>query len=225
MKITAYNCGRDGRFMIYSLALMSTVLDRYKPKHIIFDLNPDEFSRSDEGRLSPLLPYLDKSGVRDYISYNSKYENLKILSKIYPYNSIFPFKNTAHDKDFEKGYIKLHTALPPQQITPLQQEQINPVRVKLLSDFLSKLKTKNIKITIVISPIFFSISKDNKTVQLIENMCKEYKNVKLFNYAYSTDFRDYKLYKDKFHLNEVGAQKFSDDLANKILAAGGSITN
>jgi len=226
LNVSVFNCGRDGRLMIYDMALVTAILKRYTPKYLIMDLNPNELSVSEEGKLSSLLPYHDNPAIKKYLQYNSKFEYWKLLSRIYPYNSNIG-KGETLDKTYDKGYVKFLTVMRYHKITPFtyHNEHINQNRIKLLGDFIQQLQKRNIKITIVVSPCYNTFANNEPNIKAFEDLCTRYKNVTFFNYENSPAFSDYKLYKDDYHLNDVGAHKFSDDLAAKLIAAGQTVAN
>ena len=221
---TFYNCGHDAYKLIYHLAAISAVLERYTPKYIVLDTDPDEFASSEENSLAILLPYKDNPAVKGFLKYNGKFENVKLLSKIYPYNSLLGdiivgallSHKTPYLND-DEGYVKFINVMPYHPIRAYNHQKIINERVEILNDFLMKLNKKNIKITIVISPIYFSFSSPDPVVSVIQSFCKKYNNVNFINYENNPVFADNKLFQDEIHMNDAGARKFSEDLANKLM--------
>jgi hypothetical protein len=218
-----YNCGRDSYKLIYHLAAISAVLERYSPKYIILELDPDDFETSEENRLSMLLPYKDNTAIKDFIKYNGKFERFKLLSKIYPYNSligdIMMGSLSSHKAGFGndvEGYGKMTNTMVNHPIQLFKHDKITNERVEVLNDFLCRLNKKNIKITIVISPIYFRFLLPDQTVSIVAAFCKKYKNVHFINYENNPAFFDHQFFNDDFHMNDTGAHKFCEDLANKL---------
>ena len=216
-----YNCGRDSYVLIYHLAAISAVLNRYKPKRILLDFFPDEFTISEESKLSMLLPYKDNSAVRPFIGFNGKFENIKLLSHIYPYNSLFgdilsgvflKRKNTDHND----GYIPLEGTMIYHPITKFKYGNNIDYRVRILDDFLAGLRKRNVIFTIVISPSYYSFPQNDVVVKILGDFCKKYPNVTLVNFENNANFKDSKLFNDEIHLNQTGADKFSKMLAEKL---------
>lgn len=218
---TFYNCGSDGYNLIYHAAVISAVLKRYTPKHVIIDLTPNELSQSEEGRLSQLLPYSDNPCIEPFIKYNGKFENYKLLSKMYPYNSSFitiAFNKFSSDKsrNGDKGFFKLTKVMPFHRKEVYVDDKIMETRIKILDDFLRELDAKHVKVTLVISPAYYSFIDPNDEGVAIEKLSHKYSNVRFFNYENNPAFADNKLFQDDLHLNYDGAYKFSEDLANKL---------
>jgi len=218
---TFYNCGRDGSGLIYSSAVISAVIARYNPKYIIIDLNPDELCHSEEGQLSPLLPYYQNTAIRPYINYNSKFEKYKLLSKMYIYNSMLTnviVGNMAFNKsrlsDID-GYVPLDKVMEYSKKETYVEKNIVNSRISLLNDILDKLNKKHISVAVVISPLYSSFNTD-LTASTIEKVWLKYSNTKFFNYENDHEYENYKLYSDSYHLNQSGADKFSNDLCTRL---------
>lgn len=223
LNVTCYNCGRDDGYLIFHLALISAIIERYTPKHIILDITPDEFSISEEGRLAMLLPYYNDLAVKPYVEYNSRFEKIKLLSHIYPYNSLFGIivvnnlSSRPSPPSSNNGYMQLGRTMTYSEKVEFKHEEIIKSRIQLLNDFLMKSNKKQIKVTLVISPVYCTFRSNDIVVSIIDSLCHKYKNVNFFNYENSSQFTDYKLFNDERHLNDFGANKFSEDLANKLL--------
>jgi len=220
------NCGRDACNLIYSIAIISAVLDRFTPKNIVIELNPNEFSVSEEGKLSPLLPYHDNPTIHGFLKYNSKLENVKLLSRMYPYNSML-VHIIAGDLSLapadDNGYMALSGHMDYYPIPDYKQTAINADRIKLFDQLLSKLKQRNIQTTLVISPIYATFSEPDIQVLEIKKLVSKYDNVSFFNYENDPDYAHYDFFKDGVHLNQIGANKFSEDLANKLISRQQSV--
>jgi hypothetical protein len=223
LNATFYNCGRDGSGLMYSSAVISAVIARYNPKHVIIDLNPDELCNLEEGQLAPLLPYYQNPAIRPYLNYNSKFEKYKLLSKMYIYNSLLTnviVGNLAFNKsrlsDVD-GYVPLDKVMDYSKRETYVEGKIINSRINLLNDILDKLNKKHIPVAVVISPLYISFNTD-LTASTIEKICQTYGNTKFFNYENDHEYDDYKLYSDSYHLNQFGADKFSNDLCARLAA-------
>ena len=114
LQLSYYNCGRDGNFMLYSYAVLKTILKRHTPKMIILDFIKGQFkeNHNEYDRLSILLPYYkNHPEIRPIIELRSRLEKYKLLSNTYPYNSTLfntIIGNTAFNKERQKdikGYV------------------------------------------------------------------------------------------------------------------------
>lgn len=218
LHMTFYNCGRDNCNLIYYAAVISAVLERYTPKQIILDLIPYELSLSEDGKLSPLLPYQDNPAVKPFLKFNSKFEDFKLLSTEYPYNSLLGTiitGNLSHS-DKQEGYIELDKVMPSRKKAAFESQPVIAARARILNDLFKKLYAKNIKVAVVISPAYCVFDRNDENAKTIEQLSDKYKNIQFFNYENNPAFDNNKLYQDNFHLNGTGAQKFSMTLAQKL---------
>jgi hypothetical protein len=222
-KETTYNCGRDGCNLIYNTAMISAILQRYTPKRIILDMRADELSYDEEGKLFQLRPYHNNPAINKYMKYDGPFEKYKLLSQMYPYNSMLTtliFNDIAAGKEpvsDANGYVKLTTVMDPTVKTIYKYGKIKPERVKLFDDLLQVLNQKKIAVDIIISPIYNTIAEPDSNAYFIKKVCSKYSNVHFFNYENNLDFAANDYFKDEDHLDDKGANKFSNDLVNKIL--------
>ena len=214
-----YNCGRDKQGLLYSCAVLSGILQRYNPKYIIIDIRPDEFTQSDEGSLSTILPYAHNNAVGRYIKYNSRFENVKLISKIYPYNSLLTNLIVGLNKrwsDDYKGYVPLkdiNTNTPIE--TLLEGTKADTTKIFVFRNLLSKLNDKHIQVLLTISPIrykYLGLTTLNECI----SFSKLFKNTEFLNFTNQARWEDFRLYSDNNHLNSKGADLYSDLLSKYI---------
>lgn len=219
-----YNCGRDGSGLLYSAAIIKAVCNRYSPKYIIIDILPNEFSYNEYDRLAALLPYHKNKTIYPYILKKSQFENFKLISNIYPYNSLLT-NIIVGNLDFNKkryvntsGYYPLFRELnisKPNVNNDIQG--VDSIKVIAFEDILCYLSKKGIKSYVVISPQFL-IQKDKSTINFAKDICAKYPNVILINMVNDSVFiNNSKCFADIVHLNHSGAIKFSNVVTNTIL--------
>jgi hypothetical protein len=218
-----YNCGRDAQGSVYSCAVASAVIERYKPKCVILDVRGDEFTNSDEGQLSALFPYKHNKAISKYFAYNSPYEKAKLVSQIYPYNSLLTNLlvgvtafNKKRTEDY-KGYMALYTNKASTKFKLLKETQpIDTAKVRYFKELLAKLDKAEIPALVVISPMHYNYV-DGPTVKLLTAMCARYnKSIKFLNYAHKPICKEAKYFNDDYHLNNTGAYMFSQALVEPI---------
>lgn len=222
-----YNCGRDQQNLIYSCAIISAITSRYSPKYIIIDILPNEFTQSAEGHLPALLPYYKNNAIRPYINFNSNFENIKLISKIYPYNSILTDIVMGFNKKWEKdykGYIKLtrlnegyHYKIVDSTNIVKEENTIDSAKIKVLSNLVDKLNKRHTPVLLVISPFPYK-SVNPTTTNLCLSLCKKYSNLKFLSFTNMPAWFDDKYFFDNVHLNEKGATLFSQTIAKYIIA-------
>lgn len=229
LNLTCFNVGRDGSFIFYHYAVLKAILKRYSPKIIILDFNDGEFSKneSDYDRISVLLPYYKSHPeMRSMIELKSPYEKLKLLSKIYPYNSsllIIAGGNAIFSKKKREdinGYIPLTRVWDDSiknQNPPVKYE-IDTTKVKIYESFITDCLSSNVKLYVSCSPHFIKYTHKDYSILLAQEIAKKY-NVKfLYHLQDSVFINNSKLFADPLHLNDKGAQLFSTNVADSILA-------
>lgn len=224
--LTCYNTGKDGNHVLYNYALFRTVLKRYNPSILIFDITPDNlsFAASEYDRLSVLLPYYRKHPeIAEIISYRGPFEKVKLLSSIYPFNSmIFRIAmgnlelNKNRERDFN-GYVPLFRTMEYEERDTLKSNISIPDELKInaLQEIAATCQQKNIDLFFICSPFWYIRSK-NQYDTLISEISTSDDAVWLDmsnDSAFSTN-SDY--FADISHLNDQGARFFSATLINEI---------
>ena len=226
LHLTAYNVGRDGTSIIYHYALLKAILKRYTPKIIILDIRRELAAKSDGyDRLSMLFPYYKKHPeFNEMIKLKGQYENIKMVSKIYPFNSlIFAIfaGNTGQidsgDSDV-KGYIPL-TRVWNEEIDTLRTPilyNLDPNKIRMFESFIKACIAAKIKLYIVISPNFFIMDYTDIADKKAREIAGTY-NVTFLNYSQDSLFlTNAKYFADIHHLNQSGSTLLSNRLVNKI---------
>ncbi len=227
LHMSCFNAGADGNYLLYSYALFNTIVNRYSPKLIIFDIRPYELGNieSEYDRLSILLPYYQKyPEVRHVIELRGPFEKLKHISSIYSYNSLIfqILKGNLGSGKSEgsglKGYIPLNNTMQPEKIGnwDICDIPVDNNKVNLVKDIISTCKKKNIELLFVHSPIWINMQKSS-CHNILADICSE-NGIRYIDMSNDTTFinrPDY--FEDISHLNDKGARIFSSMLADKIL--------
>jgi len=229
LHVSSYNTGRNGTGIVYYYAILRSVLKRYTPKYIILDIRPDEFLKSSNGydRLSMLLPYYNSHPELDsLILLRSKFERLKLLSQIYPYNSLLLaiiLGNTELYKNREteiKGYLPFFGEMNPNEplkiITENNNETIDNDDVNVFREFLYNCISAHVKLYVYVSPVYYPSTVKEPSIAIAKQITQKY-NVSFFDHSKDTTFnRKNRFFFDSFHLNHTGADLFSNIVSKEI---------
>lgn len=228
LDMSSYNVGRDGASIFYHFAILKGVLKRYSPKLIILNFDLDEFVKIQESydRISSLLPYYRKHPeIRSIIDFKGPNEKFKLLSKIYPYNTVM-FTILAGNSEFNKkknedfeGYIPLMREYN-EQITSshFENTELDTNKINIYKSFISDCINAKVKLYIICAPHFNKTSNLSSSLILGQKIANEY-NIQFFNYSTdSTIISNPSLFADKSHLNYKGAIEFSNTVIDKILS-------
>lgn len=227
LRLSCYNAGRDGNFLFYHYAVLKAVLKRYSPKMIILDFTHGEFSKNEDSydRISSLLPYYKSHPeIRSIIELKSPFEKLKLLSNIYPYNSLTLVIAGGNALFSEKKKEDINGYIPLTRVwgdsiknenTPIKYE-IDSTEIKVYESFIQDCINSKVKLYIICSPLFKKSNHTDYSVKLAQEIAKKY-NVNFFDYSRDSTFiNSPKLFYNAEHLNNEGAKVFSIKVADCI---------
>ena len=233
--LSAYNTGRFGTSIFHQTAILKSILTRYTPNQIILDF-PGKFGffQGNYDKLSSLLPYYDSHPeIHDIVELKSIFEQYKLKSQIYPYNSMLKEivkgnleynKNKNNNKDVYKGFIPLvdiwennldSIETNGHNFKALKHYEIDKNKQKVFEEFIKLSCDKEIRLVVIYSPVYFLYEK-NYSIDICKRICEKY-NVDFIDYSKDSDFLNNRnLFRDKFHLNSNGAKLLTVKVLNAI---------
>jgi hypothetical protein len=224
----AYNVGRDGTSVFYDYSILKMILKRYSPKIIILDFDKQEFSKDQQSydRLTSLLPYYkDHPEIDKIVDLKSPFEKYKLLSKIYPYNSLIftiAVGNAEFNKKREKdinGYVPLNDVwgFPIKDGSTFTNYEADSNKVRAYACFIRNCVKAKVELYVVCSPVFVKPNYVNNSVILGKEIADKY-NVKFFDYSKDSSLLNRpELFFDLAHLNDEGAKVYSKMVVDGIL--------
>ncbi|MEO6707752.1 MAG: hypothetical protein ABIN04_18095 [Ginsengibacter sp.] len=230
LHMSLYNAGRDGNSIFYHHSILQGILTRYSPKIAILDFNKEEFKKDQVSydRISSLLPYYENHPeIRSTILLKSPYEKYKLLSKIYPFNSII-FTIAIGNTDYntrrknindEEGYIPLTRVWNRTIVTDTSnvKYELDDNKINAFESFIRDCVNSHVKLYIVISPRFTKYMSRDSSVIIANKIANEFK-IPFYNFSYDPDFLTHpELFADEGHLNDSGAKIYSNKVIDKII--------
>jgi hypothetical protein len=226
LKMPFYNAGKDGQSIFYYYSVLKGVLKRYDPKIVVLDLLNDELDIKQESydRLSELLPYYQTDPeLAPIIKLRGPFEQYKLLSQIYPFNSLLlsiAIGNTSFNK---KRFVEINGYLPligayknpiiPEKIAPY--EDIDSNKVKIYKAVINDCKAHHVKLIFTISPYL-----QNKKVMRSAVLARQIalaNNVPFFDHSHDTIYvLKPQYFWDISHLNNKGALMFTNQVIAEI---------
>lgn len=219
---TVYNIGSKGQNLYYIAALVDAILDRYQPDKIVLTIDRDMFRNAETyDKLSDLKPYYwREKSVQRHLDKRGPLEKIKLLSKLYTYNStlLHILKYQTSKQEDQDGYLPLYE-VSKRQYSEADRNldtpdfPTNEEHLVLLEELVQKAKTLGVGVYFVISPELNGEYIHNSAIEAIASRHK----VPLWNY--SLDERwilKNELFGDHTHLNHQGAVMLSSDLVHKI---------
>lgn len=227
LKMTCYNAGRNGHPLFYHYAVLKAILKRKIPKIVILSFDAKNFSIDQDAydRLSTLLPfYQSHPEIKEIIELKSKFEKIKNLSAIYPYNSLLlPILNGNRESSKEKyktvnGYYPLVGTM----VEPLggikfdSKSVLDSIKVNTFKNLIYHCKQSGIKLYVVCTPYLIQSTEIDHSITEAKKIARE-NNINFFDFSQDTFYtkKPY-LFADFRHLNEAGVQIFSNKIADMI---------
>ncbi len=219
--ISCYNTGWNGTNIYFSNTILNSVLDRYIPKVIIFDMTAWELVKADDDfdKLSEMYPYYySNKSVKEVIDFSGKYEKYKMLSKTFRYNSKLLYiltQNLRSQIIGDKGYEPLYGNWKKNiEKDTLDVAPYDSLKFSCLDKFVSHAFEKGCKVVIVSPPVFRQYAKNQYLA--IEPYLKE-KHVEFWNFRNDTTFNNHiEYFYDYVHLNHTGAELFTKQIVDRL---------
>ena len=225
--LSAYNCGFMAQGLSFSYIQIHETLKRYSPKLIMVDVSPyityDLYSNE---KVRTLLPFNSKDTViKNILTNGLLIERIKLLSKVYPYNGFFfnPISIFRGESvDSEKGYVPINGAVDTVSLKsvvypPLaQRNESFKKRIVYLQRIISECKAKKVQLVVVTSPIFKLGDIEREIINKIR-IEAEQESIIFFDFSEDKQFYNkIDLFKDRLHLNNIGAHIYSQKISKLI---------
>lgn len=215
---TFYNAGIGGHFVDGNACTVESILNRYKPKLIIFEVNSQEISLPDFGKSMRKYEtfYKNNSTVKDYLDRMGLKERIIVRMNMYRFNSnaVMLIDNMLHPRKENDGYSPLYKTMT---ITAPKKE-INTDNIMCefsICNFRRMIllcKKQNVNIIIATSPRYCP----NDNNELIRSICTEYNMPYIDEYDTEYFNNHPELFYDRSHLNNDGAIIFTQKFFNAL---------
>lgn len=207
--ISCYNCGFHAQGIIFQYGRLRYILNRYKPKMIIYDVEYHfDLGKGDNERyLDMLKPYCSDTCISNYFKDFSYTEYVKNYSCLYRYNTnIFDLlkdysaNGVASENGFEARKGTMDYEVERKDIPPIE---VDSVKIAYLKKFIQSCKQHQIPLVMFVSPRYDASS--STVHEPIKKMCKD-EDVPFYDFFTDSCYQNHKeLFADSKHLNEVGA--------------------
>lgn len=226
--ISCYNAGSDGMCIYYHYGILASRIQRgCPPKMVILEvINTDaEVSQgatfSLDAALDRFAPHYGEFAEIDTLfALNGWKEKVKLMSRTYKYNSklVQTIKCNYIPWPEDRGYEALNgvmivkegenvvDVLPP----ATEDSNIEERKLRYLQKFIDNCKSNNIKLIMCYSPYYGQAVP--KSIRIIEELAAK-NDVLFLNYGDDKRFQKLEYFQDASHLNNVGAQEYSKEIA------------
>jgi hypothetical protein len=207
----AFNAGHDGNYINLNSCIIQCVINRQKPKIIIFDAADIQLEKGPD-ELSGYSPYYYKNKiVKNYINTLGMKTKIKMHSNIYRYNNgnllhILLALRGVKSKDYD-GYDPIFGRMKIIKNTIENNDKV-PINKYTKNNFLFIIdlcKKSNVKLIITCSPLYSAKTNNYHLLQI----CKD-NNVPFIDMINSRYFNSHpELFQDQDHLNDDGAKIYT----------------
>ena len=222
--LDVYNAGYDGNGVVLAYGLLEMILERYHPKLIIYDVEP-EFDinvytgdNNHKRYISRLKPYYRHQAIGDIIADVSKEEWFKVHSGMMRYNmSILTMltEGMHNSLDCNKGFSPMQGVYVCEPVDKDIKEKIDTFKLEFIEKLITLAQTRQIPIVMVASPKYGQTN--SAVLEPVKDICAD-KGVSFLDYYADTEFQSHKeWFKEPMHLNSEGARFFSKKVANLFL--------
>ena len=205
-----YNGGIDGRYVNYNCCTAESIMERYSPRMIIFEVSESELTGTDVlSEMDLIFPlYTTNRYVKQYVDALGWKQKIKCASNLYRYNDIMlriasSFFASADSTGYEPLYKEM--TVIPEFHAEASTHDLNDYSTNNLSRVMEKAQEKGIQMIVVSSPRFRP-SNDNRR---LADLCAKYEvpYIDLYNLELFNSHPEY--FQDQGHINDKGAHIYT----------------
>jgi hypothetical protein len=220
--MTCYNCGDDGMGIILQYPRLASIVQRYEPRLVIYDIIPAfDITTSDNSKYLARLRLMSNNKFAQKVCYEvDSTEQFKQLSKLYCFNSTFAdvvaqYISNSTSTAEQYTYAPLTGELKEEkQSKNIIKKENDSLKLKYLEQFVELCKKHNTKVVFVASPAYKE--SDISDFKPIEDICKKEHIPLLMHFNDSAYVYDKSLFYDEAHLNQRGAEKYTSQIVQEI---------
>lgn len=222
---TAYNAGKNGQGLWYTLGMTDLLLRESNPTILIIDIDPQSivFNRRQHDAIAFLATHIDRSPViRELIYGQSTLERVKYLSHSFRFNSrLVQMLATAFGPiDSPDGFAPLTRRLDPARDQDASESwgpgewPVDPELESILIRTIEAAHARGVRVVLVTAPVWNRTGtpdpRQPPLVERIDAIARTHRVPWLRVTAQTHPvYADPALFADGTHLNEVGADAFS----------------
>ena len=221
LDLTCFNMGQDGNGIVLMYGRYQMLLERYKPKLIIYDVRHSfDFSNNyDNSRYLDLLKeYYNKDCIKkEFVELVGWKEMCKLSSKMFHVNSkvITMLGDNVLCQDVNNGYIPLYGVVTDStkyeyEFVDSTDWSLDSVKLSLFERFVCDTKARDIPLAMFVSPVYAQSARVDYVEA--EKICAKYDVP--FYYLMEMDgiADDCTMFQDRTHMNNTGAEKYTREI-------------
>jgi hypothetical protein len=220
--MTAFNAGKDGEGSVLHCMRIIELLEKYKPKVIIYDAHLifDYATESDNTQfLGERRCDYGRSAAADsiFLMVNPR-ERYKMMCKAYQYNSqlqiLKNFRNGGIADPGYDGYEPLQGQIKDTSQYVYPHYDADSIKIYCLQTIINRCKQNGVALIFSVSPAY-NVDPGNE-YEPIRRLCKANGIPFVYHLTDSSFLHNTPLFKDHWHLNDSGAQIFSRMVAPEL---------
>jgi hypothetical protein len=233
---SAINISKPAKHFYYNIAV-ADLLDQHKKmpgKVLIFNIEVEDIYKENEERLINDVFYLkyyyySNEFIKSVINSKSRFEKCKYIFRSYRFNGdnftivtnplqnicvsskngFYPLTKSKNDKNRLDQGVK--------EMKLLTYKNQNPEFFKKLKHLVELCKKNKVKLIVLYGPNFYLPDCFRQASLTLKKYCKKNKiNYLDYSLSHFKDFANSDLWYDQFHLNNIGAEKYSRMLNKDI---------
>jgi hypothetical protein len=226
----AHNFGVAGqRSPLFHRAVAAMLVAEHPPRLAVLEVDGFTVAGDDDlSHLSVLLPYWRRyPAVKDVVLRRSRWERVKLLSRAYPYNSLalnMVVQRLRRSTDPRLGFQALHGRLDLRAevvASEVAGARLDPLKVRYLGCLVRGLRAHGVRVVAVRSPSFPASPAERSAAdaehRALAGVLGELEVPFIdFTTADLPEFRDPRFFRDRAHLNEEGATRFTRIVADSL---------
>lgn len=232
LDMETYNVGLNGCYFSNNLAVLNSILDRYCPEIIIWEINRDYFLAGSEDPIESLYPYYNKN--RNITALIKEKEKTGVLfclkSALYRYNSNILYisanwlrgqiKGNIYKLDSKKGYEPLASKEWKEEndYSGKNRNVIDTLKIRQLGESLKRAQMGGVELILVESP-YFSTGSSNEPLDpknaILDAAVKNH-IVYIDNTQLDQIVKRKEYFYDRVHLSNEGAEKYTELFVDQL---------
>ena len=222
--LDVYNGGNDGNGVVLAYGILDMILERYKPKLVLFDVEPAfdiliyDQDNNHTRYISHLKPYYKKTVAAEIIKDVNMEEWRKVQSGLIRYNTeiveilVDNFINRGVEKG---GYLPLDGQIVKEPTPSASKSpEIDTFKLRYIEKLILLCNSKEIPLILIGSPKYGA--KNSLVLNPVKEIADKY-GVSFLDYYAEPMFMQHKeWFKEPMHLNSVGARHFSRLIVSEI---------
>lgn len=219
--LSCYNAGVPGHGIIPAYAYYKMVVERHKPKLVIYEVTPEyDYYQGEDNTtyLGYVRQFIDNKPIKElYSTFGDGLDEIRFLSKMYRNNSkvVHNVMDQFGTND-DKGYEPLYGVMPENntevesKISHAEKKKIDSLKFDLLEKFIQETKEDNVQLVFIVSPSYSrSIRGTSNYYDAAIRLFEKYQ-IPFIDNSVLQDLSDHReLFQDAGHMNHKGSELFT----------------